>query len=96
MGVLGIDSYSRGFGFDKELHGKQKVSFFNDLKEMIKEVEISQRRADQAIRQAAIEGPVSVHETMLKVEEANIKMRLLLKVRNKAVEAYHELMRMQI
>ncbi len=45
--------------------------------------------------QAANGGAEQIHETMVKMEEAGINMRLLLKVRSKALDAYQEVMRMQ-
>ncbi|MCE5244385.1 MAG: flagellar hook-basal body complex protein FliE [Desulfobacteraceae bacterium] len=36
-----------------------------------------------------------MHETMIKIHEADISLRLLSSARNKALDAYHEIMRMQ-
>jgi flagellar hook-basal body complex protein FliE len=47
------------------------------------------------MRSAADGGAEKIHETMIKLEEAGISMRLLLKVRSKALDAYQEVMRMQ-
>ncbi len=71
-------------------------SFGEDLKQMVKGVDALQHRADRAMEKAAVEGPTNIHETMLQVEEANLSMRLMLKVRSKALDAYQRVMRMQV
>jgi flagellar hook-basal body complex protein FliE len=38
----------------------------------------------------------SVHDTMITMEKADLSLRLTTKVRNKVVEAYQEIMRMQV
>ena len=38
----------------------------------------------------------NIHETMIALDKADVSFRMLTKVRNKAVEAYQEIMRMQI
>jgi flagellar hook-basal body complex protein FliE len=38
----------------------------------------------------------SVHDTMIAMEKADVSLRLTTKVRNKVVEAYQEIMRMQV
>ena len=48
-------------------------------------------------QQAALEGKVQdIHEIMLAAEEAGIAFELLVELRNKLLEAYKELMRMQV
>ncbi len=37
-----------------------------------------------------------LHEVMIAVEEADISLRMLVQMRNKALTAYEEIMRMQI
>lgn len=39
---------------------------------------------------------VSLHQTMIAMEEASVSFQLMVEVRNKLLESYQELMRMQI
>ena len=55
----------------------------------------------QAAAGAAVNGllngqNVSLHQTMIAMEEASISFQLMVEVRNKMLESYQELMRMQI
>ncbi len=70
-------------------------SFVNQLKNEIQDVNQLQNEADDARQDAAINGAKNMHETLIKVEEADISLRTFLKVRGKALDAYHEIMRMQ-
>ncbi len=70
--------------------------FGDVLKESIREVNRLQVEADQSIQELAIGRAGSVHETMIAVEKAEVSFRLMMQVRNKIVDAYHEIMRMQI
>jgi flagellar hook-basal body complex protein FliE len=55
-----------------------------------------QQDAATAVQQYTVGQAETLHDTMIAVEKADISLRLLLQVRNKAVEAYQEIMRMQI
>lgn len=55
-----------------------------------------QARADQAVETLVSGEGGNLHEVMLAMEEADLSMRLLVQVRNKVVEAYHEIMQMQV
>lgn len=52
--------------------------------------------ADASIRRLASGEEVDLHGTMIAIEKAGIATRLTLQVRNKALEAYQEIMRMQV
>jgi len=53
-------------------------------------------KADTEVRQvAAGEGP-SLHEVMIHLEEARLSFQLLAQVRNRLLDAYQEVMRMQV
>jgi flagellar hook-basal body complex protein FliE len=54
------------------------------------------RAADGAVRQLALGENVELHRVMMTIEQARISFELLVQVRNKVVEAYQEVMRMQV
>ncbi|MBE9486502.1 MAG: flagellar hook-basal body complex protein FliE [Chloroflexi bacterium] len=70
--------------------------FAEALKGSIAEVNEAQLAADRAAEQIAAGETKNLHEAMIKLEEADISLRLMVQVRNKAVEAYQEIMRMQV
>jgi len=74
---------------------QQGTSFVEEFKKTLEQVDSRQKEADNAMTKAADGGAEKIHETMIKLEEAGISMRLLLKVRSKALDAYQEIMRMQ-
>ncbi len=69
--------------------------FSQVLEKSIGQVDDLQHQADQAMQEGSIKGAARIDETMIKLEEADISLRMLTKVRNKALEAYQEIMRMQ-
>ena len=71
------------------------VEFGKRLKEALNEVENLQENADNLSKELAIGHNVPLHETMIALEKADISLRLFIQVRNKVVEAYREVMRMQ-
>ncbi|NLI32682.1 MAG: flagellar hook-basal body complex protein FliE [Deltaproteobacteria bacterium] len=70
-------------------------SFTGALSSKLQEINALQSQSDKAMAEGSIQGANSIHETMIQVEEADISLRLLTRVRNKALEAYQEVMRMQ-
>jgi flagellar hook-basal body complex protein FliE len=69
--------------------------FSQVLQKSIAQVDALQHQADQAMQEGSVKGAARIDETMVKLEEADISLRMLTKVRNKALEAYQEIMRMQ-
>ena len=65
----------------------------NIFQEMLAEVNGQQRQGDSQARQLLL-GETDVHEAMLALEKADLSLRLLVKVRNKLVQAYEALSRM--
>ncbi len=70
--------------------------FTDFLKGSIAEVNQAQVAADRAAEQIAAGENKNLHEAMIKMEEADISLRMMVQIRNKAVEAYQEIMRMQV
>ncbi len=71
-------------------------SFGAILKKSINEVNNLQNEADNAIQEFTAGEGKSIHETIIALEKADVSFKLLVEVRNKLVEAYQEIMRMQI
>lgn len=66
------------------------------LKDSIAQVNSLQGKADEAITDLATGKQGSLHDTMLSIEKAELSFRLMMQVRNKIVEAYQEVLRMQV
>ena len=52
--------------------------------------------AETAMRDLAAGKPVELHEVMISLERARISVQTFVQVRNKLVESYQDLMRMQL
>lgn len=66
------------------------------LEGMIGEVEQSQTQATQAAQNFLSGGDEELHSVALAAQRADLQFDLFLQVRNKAVSAYQEIMRMQV
>jgi flagellar hook-basal body complex protein FliE len=70
--------------------------FGKALTDAISGLSQSQNIADSKSVQLAAGDPVDLHEVMLARETAGLDFQLALQVRNKLVEAYQDVMRMQL
>jgi flagellar hook-basal body complex protein FliE len=52
--------------------------------------------ADNAVRQLAVGEPVNLHQVMVQLERARLQLELVVQVRNKLLDAYQDLLKMQI
>ncbi|HYR96551.1 MAG TPA: flagellar hook-basal body complex protein FliE [Candidatus Binatus sp.] len=73
-----------------------KASFGAVLKDSLAQVNSLQHEADAAIQSLATGGTATLHDTMLAVQKAELSFKLMMQVRNKIVEAYQEVLRMQV
>lgn len=71
-------------------------SFENTIQQFVGEVSQKQAAAGQAVNGLLSGQNVSLHQTMIASEEASISFQLMVEVRNKLLESYQELMRMQV
>ena len=76
--------------------GEVSPSFAETLTKSIEEVNHLQKEADQAIEKLASGESQNVHGAMLAMNKADTAFRMTMQVRNKIVEAYQEVMRMQV
>jgi flagellar hook-basal body complex protein FliE len=76
---------------------KQAAGGFGDmLKSMVAKVDQTQVAGDLAIEKLQSGEAKHLHEVMIAVEEADVSLRMAVQIRNKALTAYEEIMRMQI
>lgn len=73
-----------------------ETSFGDMLSSMVAQTNQLQQQADQAIEQLHTGGQQNLHESMISMEKADISLRYMVQVRNKAIDAYQEVMRMQV
>lgn len=72
------------------------ISFADILQEKLAEVNRLQKQADSLVAQYIAGEQVELHTVMLAVEKASLALQLTVQVRNKLIEAYQEISRMQI
>jgi flagellar hook-basal body complex protein FliE len=71
-------------------------AFQSMLEGMIGRVEQSHTQANQAVQNFLNGGDEELHSVALAAQRADLQFNLFLQVRNKAVSAYQEIMRMQV
>jgi flagellar hook-basal body complex protein FliE len=76
--------------------GKPQGAFGDVLKQAVTEINQLQNSADRAITGVQLGQSGSIHEAMIAIEKADISFRAMMQVRNKILEAYQEIMRMQV
>jgi len=99
MEVNGIES---GFGISKAFPAAGAKSsspvegagkFFSEL---VSKVNDLQTQSDKSIQGLASGENKNLHEVMISMEKASVSFLFMSQVRNKAIEAYQEVMRMQM
>jgi flagellar hook-basal body complex protein FliE len=71
-------------------------SFSSVLGQMVDGVNRKQTAASQALQDLQGGQNVSLHQTMIAMEEASVSFQLMVEVRNRLLESYQEIMRMQV
>ena len=70
--------------------------FGSTITSALEAVSEAEFQADVLAQDVAVGGETSVQQLMVAMTKASLSVDLLVQVRNKAVEAYQEIMRMQI
>jgi len=73
---------------------KNQAEFGKVIKEAVSRVDHLGKEADRSVIDL-LKGNADIHESMIGLQKFDISMRLLLTIRNKAIEAYREIMHMQ-
>lgn len=72
------------------------VDFASMIGDGLDRVDASLREADGRIRSLAAGEDIPLHDVMISMERARMDLMLVVEVRNRLVEAYQELSRMQL
>jgi flagellar hook-basal body complex protein FliE len=87
----------QGQGMAAPAHGPEGAHSFSELlRNQIDQVNEYQHQADTAINELVAGRSKNIHETMLTIERADTSLKLMTQVRNKILDAYKEIMRMQV
>ncbi len=73
-----------------------KSDFSKVINSTINQAVDAEAKSDQSIQALQSGKAKNLHEVMISVEKADISLKMLVQFRNKALQAYEEVMRMQI
>ena len=73
-----------------------KADFSKMFGDYLDDVNSLQKESDYMDEQLASGEVDNIHDVMIKAEEARIALEMTVQIRNKVVEAYQELIRMQV
>ena len=80
-------------GVQSPKDSKNNKDFMSSLGQAIEKVDSNLKAADSST-QEFVQGKTGIHEMAMSLEKADLSLRLLMRVRNKVIEAYKEISRM--
>jgi len=100
VGVGGITSVPETNRPKKELEGDRRQEtyalFADQLRRALDKVNDQVREADLMAQKVVTGESENLHQVMIALEKAALAVNLTVEVRNRVVEAYQEIMRMQV
>jgi flagellar hook-basal body complex protein FliE len=75
---------------------KGAANFSDILKDSIQKVGELEKQANGEVEKLAKMETQDIHNTMIAIEKADLSFQLMMQVRNKIINAYEEIMRMQV
>jgi flagellar hook-basal body complex protein FliE len=84
--------------FRKPLQGTDAAapSFADTLKEAVGTVNTLHKESDKKAQELATGKTTNIPEVMMAAEKADLALRMMVQVRNKIIDAYQEVMKMQV
>lgn len=76
--------------------GTEKRGFSNFLSQAVSEIDGKMQTAKAEQTKVLTGESTNLHQAMIAMQEANVAFTLMVEVRNKLVESYQEVMRMQV
>ncbi|AYO32235.1 flagellar hook-basal body complex protein FliE [Biomaibacter acetigenes] len=71
-------------------------SFQDILKAAFDSANKMQNDYDEILKRQLVDESINIHDVVIAGEKAKLSLELTLQIRNKAIEAYQEIMRMQV
>ena len=97
MAIEAVGQISQVSKIVESAGGKSGGDAFKEvLNEVIEQVNQTESDSNQSVAQLVNGQSDNLHSQMIALEKADIALSLAVTVRNKAIEAYQEIMRMQI
>lgn len=73
-----------------------KVSFSSLISDLVSEVDAKDKVSQSEVRKVLSGEVDSLHQSMIAMQEAGVAFSLMVEVRNKLMESYQQVMRMQV
>jgi flagellar hook-basal body complex protein FliE len=98
MSIEAIGALSAaGTAFDTSaLRGAQSTGQFSAILDQMSMLNEKLQGSEQAAQGLALGQTASLHEAMINLESTRLQLELVLQVRNKILDAYQEIMRLQV
>lgn len=102
MNNVSFPSVSRVFQKNNEIQTSTSTpyeaqkSFASVLKQSIEKVNEAQIQSDTMTQKLALGENVDLHQVMVASQKASVSLQATMEIRNKVIEAYQEIMRMQV
>ncbi len=82
--------------FDSSKKNANLKGFMDSMKEAFDEVNKAQKTSEQALADVASGQIKDLHQAAIAIGKAEMSMKTMLEVRNKAINAYKEILRTQV
>lgn len=102
MNNVSFPSVSRVFKDNSQVYAptstpyEAQKSFASVLKQSIEKVNEAQIQSDTMTKKLAMGENVDLHQVMIASQKASVSLQATMEIRNKVIEAYQEVMRMQV
>ena len=96
IGISGLPGKTQGnMPSNNEKNSKDDSSFNDILTKSLKEVNSAQIKSINVLNSLVVGKTENIHETMIQMQKASISFQMMMKVRNKLVDAYNEIIKMR-
>jgi flagellar hook-basal body complex protein FliE len=96
VGGATFDQLIKSYSLDKSNKQNANKSFKDFFNDALHKVNDTQKNSNIMTEKFALGEVDNIHEVMIASEKAKLSLDLTLEIRNKVVEAYKDIMRMQV